>query len=231
MNENDISSMDELTGLPTLSAFSQAFQAAAAQAHEAGGSLSLALVDIDLFKQLNDTHGREAGDLVLQALAKHLSASAADGPVFRYAADEFAVIMPGVEKEQAFLRMEQARADFDKEHVFTELHVHAGAGQSPDINQKQLRVRATFSGGIASYGDDGETWVEIVRKAEDALHRAKVGDRNRICLAREEKMVTKTSHFTQGQLKRLSQLSKCEGVTDAVLLREALDDLLRKHDV
>ena len=231
MNGKDISSADELTGLPTLSAFSQALQAGAAKARETDEALSLALVDIDFFKRLNDTHGREAGDLVLQALAKHLSASAAGGSVFRYAADEFAVILPGVAKEQAFLAMEQARAGFDKEHVFTKTHVRTGSAQSLDINQEQLRVGATISGGIASYGDDGETWVEIVRKAEDALHRAKVGDRNRIRLAREEKMVTKTSHFTQGQLKRLSQLSKCEGVTDAVLLREALDDLLRKRDV
>jgi len=231
MDKRIAADRDELTGLGTLAAFSQAFQAALAQAKEADESLSLALIDVDFFKQLNDDRGRRAGDLVLRALADHLAQAAPNGVIFRYAGDEFAVVMPGVEKEQAFLAMERARQTFDKEHVFTEMHVDAGAGQSLDVGQKPLRVKATVSGGVASYGDDGETWVEIVRKAEDALHRTKVGDRNRVCLAREERMVTKTSHFTQGQLKRLSQLAKGSGVTDAALLREALDDLLRKYDI
>ena len=63
----------------------------------------------------------------------------------------------------------------------------------------------------------------------DALHRAKTTGRNKVSLAREERMITKTSHYTQGQLERLSELATREGVGEAVLLREALDDLLRKY--
>jgi hypothetical protein len=69
----------------------------------------------------------------------------------------------------------------------------------------------------------------VLRKAEDAMFRAKTVGRNKVCLAREERMVAKLSHYTQGQLNRLSQLAKKEGVGEAVLLREALDDLLRKY--
>ena len=50
-------------------------------------------------------------------------------------------------------------------------------------------------------------------------------------LAKEEKMVPKTSHYTSDQLKRLSKLSKREGIGEAVLLREALDMLLKRYDV
>jgi hypothetical protein len=69
-----------------------------------------------------------------------------------------------------------------------------------------------------------------MRKASEALYRAKVGGRNKVCLAREERMVTKTSHYAQGQLYGLSRLAKRKGVGEAVLLREALDDLLRKYN-
>ena len=83
--------------------------------------------------------------------------------------------------------------------------------------------------GLATYSDDGATRQEIVRKADDALFRAKSSGRDRIALAREEKKVPKTIHFTQGQLDRLSALAEGKSVGEAELLREALDDLLKKY--
>jgi predicted DNA-binding protein len=50
-------------------------------------------------------------------------------------------------------------------------------------------------------------------------------------MAREEKMIPTTSHFTQDQLQRLANLSKREGIGEAILLREALDMLLKKYDI
>ena len=55
--------------------------------------------------------------------------------------------------------------------------------------------------------------------------------RNKVTMAREEKMIPKTSHYTQEQLQRLGKLSKLEGIGEAILLREALDMLLKKYDV
>ena len=62
------------------------------------------------------------------------------------------------------------------------------------------------------------------------MYRAKSTGRNKVCLAREEKMMTKTSHYPQEQLERLSKTAKAEGVGEAVILREALDDVLKKYD-
>ena len=68
-----------------------------------------------------------------------------------------------------------------------------------------------------------------MRKADGALYRAKLGGRNKVMLAFEERMAPKTAHFTMTQLERLSELAKDQGAGEAVLLREALDDLLVKY--
>ena len=93
-----------------------------------------------------------------------------------------------------------------------------------------IETSLTISGGIASYPIDGNSENEILRKADQALYQAKKAGRNSIRLAYEEKMAPKTAHFTLTQLERLTNLSKEEGVGEAVLLREALDDLLLKYE-
>ena len=87
----------------------------------------------------------------------------------------------------------------------------------------------TISVGIAAAFDDASRYQELMRKAESAMFRVKYAGRNKVALAREEKMVPKTSHYTADQLRRLTALSKREGVGEAILLREALDMLLKKY--
>ena len=85
--------------------------------------------------------------------------------------------------------------------------------------------------GIATAPEDGMRVSELMRRAQSAMYRGKLTGRSRVCLAREEKMVTKTSHYTAEQLQQLTKLSKREGIGEAVLLREALDALLQKYDI
>ena len=84
--------------------------------------------------------------------------------------------------------------------------------------------------GMATAFEDANRTPELIRKADSALYRAKSGGRNKVAMAKEEKMVPKTSHYTQDQLQRLAVLAKHEGVGEAILLREALDMLLKKYD-
>lgn len=78
---------------------------------------------------------------------------------------------------------------------------------------------------------DANRCAELIRKADGALFRAKVSGGSKVAMIREEKMVLKTSHFTQDQLQRLAKLAKHKGVVEAILLREALDLLLKKFDI
>lgn len=208
---------DQLTGLYVRDVFSDRLSNALQSVQLSGGPLSVALLDIDHFLHINETYGRQGGDAVLRSVArtiqKHLKES--DIPV-RFGGDEFAILMPHTEREQAFLALERIRSEVES------ICVESGAAQI-----REVRV----SGGLASYPIDGATEAEILRKADQAFYRAKVTGRNKICLAYEEKMVPKTTHYTQTQLERLSALAQKEGITEAELLREALDGLLQKYGI
>ena len=94
---------------------------------------------------------------------------------------------------------------------------------------EKVNAQLTISGGIAAFPIDAQDENELLRKADQALYKAKGSGRNKIVLAYEEKMSPKTSHYTLTQLERLSELAKEQGVGEAVLLREALDNLLIKY--
>jgi diguanylate cyclase (GGDEF)-like protein len=182
-------------------------------ATENGQPVSLAFLDIDNFLFINNTFGHAGGDQVLKSISgilqeqvgKHATAA-------RYGGDEFALIFSNTEREQTFLTMERIRSAIESQERFGE-----------------VATQVTITGGIAAYPIDGSSESEILRKADQAMYRAKKTGRNSIRLAYEEKMAPKTSHFTLTQLERLSNLSMEEGVGEAVLLREALDDLLFKY--
>jgi len=207
---------DPLTGLLTRNAFEDSFAAALDQAQANQSSLSLALLDIDNFLQINNQLGHAGGDVVLKALADILKQLGHDVLVARYGGDEFAILFPNTEREQAFLKLERVRAEVEGRTSFSQ-------------GDSTVDLRMTISAGIAAFPIDGNDANELMRKADGADYRAKVSGRNKIVLSYEERMAPKTSHFTLTQLERLAALSKEQGVGEAVLLREALDDLLVKY--
>ena len=215
-NDKD-SGKELLTGLSGKDAFISDINSVIGDGEGSGIPVSLAFFDIDNFLHVNEEYGRDAGDRVLQEVGRLMEELfPSDGEsvfrAYRNGGDEFAIVMPGIEREQAFLRLEAARAAFFASSELDDITPHPA-----------------ISIGVATFPDDGETRQEIIRKADDALYRAKCTGRNKVVLAREEKKVPKTSHYTQGQLDRLSALAKKEGVGEAELLREALDDLLKKY--
>ncbi len=220
MIKTDTSQVDELTGFYNRKAFVEQFTRLMEKARASAGDrpLSLAYLDIDHFKTVNDTFGHVGGDDVLVAVARTLNEQAGNQTlVFRYGGDEICLLMPDLEREQAFLLLEQIRRAVGQVVVKLE-------------DGREIR-QLTCSIGVASFPVDGRTTAELMRKADHALYRAKVAGRNQVRLAFEERMIPKTAHFTQTQLERLTRLASERAVSEADLLREAMDDLLTKYGV
>ena len=212
--------MDELTGLLNRREFMERFgdAIAIARSGQRETPLSLALLDVDKFLLVNEEYGHKAGDQMLVAVADCLRQQAGNKAfIGRYGGDEFVIVFPEAEREQAFLKMEQIRQELSRQELVT-----ADGKTIPGI---------FISGGVASFPVDGRTENELFRKADHALYRAKSSGREQIRLAFEERMLPKTSHYTQTQLERLSRLADERKVSEADLLREAMDDFLTKYGV
>ncbi len=91
-------------------------------------------------------------------------------------------------------------------------------------------VRFSFTGAVAEFPAHGGTFNEVIRGAEDTVFEGKETGKNRILVFTPRRMVTKTSYYTKFQLRRLALLAEEQETTDAELLREALDDLIRKYE-
>jgi diguanylate cyclase (GGDEF)-like protein len=123
------------------------------------------MLDIDHFKQVNDTYGHEAGDQVLKTLADTLSARNRRGDfACRFGGEEFVVVMPNITAEVAYQRAEELRTTLN----------------SLPIPYGQFRLNATISIGIACYPSNGEERESLLRAADRAMYAAKKAGRNHI---------------------------------------------------
>jgi len=203
--------IDNLTGLLNAGAFEFDFKSILEEFEKKYQDVTLVVVDIDHFKRVNDNYGHKTGDDTIRELAHILTEISAEHKTYRCGGEEFAIIFPNTEKEKVFLIMEETRKKIEENPIF-------------------LHTSTTASAGIATYPEDGSRDVELLRKANGALYRAKASGRNKIALAKEEKLVPKTVHYTVEQLKQLEKLSGETGTSEAALLREALDELIKKYD-
>ncbi len=138
-----------------------------ARVERSGSSLSLLMIDIDHFKQMNDMLGHTAGDVVLQRIAGVLK-SLFCGPgavVFRYGGEEFAVALPDVVKDEAVRLAEGLRRELE----------------GKDISLRRRRLHVTVSIGVAVFPQDTPDQNELLRLADEALFTAKRKGRNRVC--------------------------------------------------
>ncbi|SNB46798.1 sensor domain-containing diguanylate cyclase [Geobacter sp. DSM 9736] len=158
---------DALTGIYNNRYFKQVFPYELSRARRYGKPLSLIMMDIDHFKQLNDTYGHPKGDQVLATLGKVLSGSlrAADFS-FRYGGEEFAVLLPETRIEGAFLVAESLREKIRKS-------VSPVLGEAVD-------QQVTVSLGVACYPNDANTPELLLKHADSCLYKAKKQGRNRV---------------------------------------------------
>jgi diguanylate cyclase (GGDEF)-like protein len=160
---------DSLTGLYNRGTFLAEFEREVSRSARGGPAFSLAIFDLDQFKQINDRYGHPVGDSVLKAFADALRASIRKHDVVgRYGGEEFALLMPQTGKETAVRVAERVRRELEARGV--------------SVDGKRIEV--TVSGGIASYGVDGQDWDALLTAADDALYESKNAGRNRICAAK-----------------------------------------------
>ena len=212
--ERNVSAVNNALQFPTGDAFEEELNEILNSDAEANGeTVAIALIDCDKFDHINKDFGPDEGDRILIEAGKYIRDSLPEGAkVYRIGGDEFAILFRGtMEREEIFLLLNDLKNNY--------------AVQTPDGQRQTITV------GMATAFEDANRCVELIRKADGALFRAKVSGGNKVTMAKEEKMVPKTSHFTQDQLQRLAKLAKREGVGEAILLREGLDLLLKKYDI
>ncbi len=155
---------DALTGLANRALFQERLEQNVVNANEQGRKLALVLLDIERFKIINDTLGRQAGDALLKDLAARMSGFAVDaGRLARIDADHFAIMVLTIQTEEELARLIEQRV----EEVF---------GPPFRIGNSELRISARF--GIAMFPGDGADADTLFINAETALKNAKArGDR------------------------------------------------------
>jgi diguanylate cyclase (GGDEF)-like protein len=155
---------DSLTGLFNHSTTTQLLENAIANAKRGAGTLCFAMIDIDNFKQVNDTRGHPVGDQVILALSRVLQQRLRNTDIVgRYGGEEFAVILQDITVERAAALLDELRQDFAR------VIFHSDSGE----------FSCTFSAGVARYPVHKS--MEVLREmADKALYEAKRGGRNRV---------------------------------------------------
>lgn len=167
---------DELTGLPSRRALEEALA-------QLAGVYTVAMVDVDHFKKFNDRYGHDIGDQVLRMVATRLARIRGGGKAFRYGGEEFTVLFPGQEIEEAMEQLDTVR-----EEIANLDFVIRGPGRPrkrPDKprprRRRATRAHIRVSAGVAERNRRNSAPEDVLRAADKALYKAKSQGRNRVC--------------------------------------------------
>ena len=162
----DLAMKDSLTGLFSNYSFIELFEKELARQQRYNFNLSFVMIDIDYFKNVNDTYGHIAGNIILKELSNILVNSVRQGDIVsRYGGEEFCIVLPGADKDGAFQLCERIRQKIENFKF--------------DIGSKT--INATVSMGIfVKDSKDKIATSEIIHKADKELYRAKSNGRNRV---------------------------------------------------
>lgn len=153
-----LASHDALTGIPNRSKFLELFDRALREAKGRHGALALFFIDLDRFKEINDTYGHHIGDRVLEIIGKRLKASMRESDIpARLAGDEFVVLVRNVSQKGELAAIAQKIRD---------------TIASPIVTGK-VRITVEPSIGIARYPEDGDDLQTLMMHADSAMYRSK----------------------------------------------------------
>ena len=149
---------DFLTGLHNKQTLETAFNLEFSRAERYHTKLSILVLDLDCFKEINDRHGHLAGDRMLQHIGSILAQSIRSfDTAARFGGDEFVILLPETDKNEALELAERIRTKINREMFVVETS----------------EIRLTVSGGVAAYPDDALSSKELFKCADKALYQAK----------------------------------------------------------
>lgn len=170
--------LDPLTGLYNYRFFEHQLFRLFERAQEAGEPISLLIIDLDHFKRVNDTYGHEAGNEVLQAVARLLKENVRPQDIVcRYGGEEFTILFPQTDHHEARIVGERIRRKVEE----TPIVVHATLAE--EAQPETVEIRITCSMGLASYPAHASDPLSLVRHADRALYiGGKKKGRNRLAV-------------------------------------------------
>lgn len=165
---SDALDRDSLTGLLKHSRIKEQVDMELNRTIRSGGQFSVVMLDLDHFKQINDTYGHPAGDKVIKAIAHLLRQRLRKtDAVGRYGGEEFVAVLPRCGRDEAMTLMEDVR------QRFREISFSAG----------ERTFNVSLSAGIAAYRSGVERAEQLLQEADAALYRAKTEGRNKVCIS------------------------------------------------
>jgi two-component system cell cycle response regulator len=165
---------DTLTGLFNRGYFEERFAIELSRSRRYGRPLTLAVIDADRFKSLNDNHGHSAGDMVLRKIAELLRDSCRQSDTAaRYGGEEFVVLLPETDIEAARQKMESIR------------ELVASSAFELSRSRDGENVQVTISAGLATFPQDGSDERELFAVADERMFQAKREGRNRVIACSE----------------------------------------------
>lgn len=167
---SDLAATDALTGLPNRRLFEESLRAELARIRRYGGRCSVAMIDVDYFKNYNDRLGHLAGDVVLREIASLIRQSLRTGDgAARFGGEEFSLVMTSTGKRGGIEVVDRLRS--------------LVASYPFEGRERQPAGCVTISAGIATCPEDGREYEDLIRRADEALYIAKSGGRNRVEVA------------------------------------------------
>ena len=167
----DLATLDGLTQLYNHRAFKNELKDEIERCRRYDNTLTLMILDIDDFKEINDTHGHLFGDFVLEKLSKVIRGSIRSiDTVARYGGEEFAIILINAKKEDCIKTGERIRSNVEN-FIF---------------KQDGTEINITISIGIASFPKDGEDYKEIISNADEAMYDSKQAGKNQVTIYENE---------------------------------------------
>ena len=153
---------DALTKLPNRILFLDRIEQALKNSKHTGANISVMFLDLDRFKEINDTYGHEVGDKLLQLITKRLlKILREEDTIARLGGDEFIVLLKGLEKEEVIDIAENIIQSMQKPFLINKIEIYT-----------------TFSIGISSFPEDGKSSSELLKNADTAMYKAKESGKN-----------------------------------------------------